>query len=130
MTEIRAVGVPVLSRSEDIANVRLQFENGCVANVTASRISPEKMRKIRVFLEDTYVSLDYQNQSGEIYRKTAAGIGREDIPIEQGEPLANELRAFVGCVARRDEPVVSGEHGAEALRLAVEITQRIRAGAS
>jgi predicted dehydrogenase len=128
--EIRAVGVPVLSGSEDIANVRLQFGNGCVANVTASRISPERMRKIRVFLEDAYVSLDYQNQTGELYRKTRAGIAREDVPIEKGEPLANELRAFVRCVAGRDRPVVSGEHAAEALKLAVEITRRMREGAS
>ncbi|HBA85507.1 MAG TPA: oxidoreductase [Verrucomicrobia bacterium] len=128
--DIRAVGVPVLSRSEDIANVRLLFESGCVANVTASRISPEKLRKIRVFFEDAYVSLDYQNQSGEIYRKGLLGISRDEIPIEKGEPLANELRSFVGCVAHRDEPVVSGEHAAEALKLAAEICQRVREGAS
>ena len=128
--EIHAVGVPVLSASEDIANVRLRFENGCVANVTASRISPERMRKIRVFIEDAYVSLDYRNQTGELYRKTQAGIAREDVPIEKGEPLANELRSFVHCVAGRDWPVVSGEHAAEALKLAVEITRRMREGAS
>ena len=128
--EIRAVGVPVLSSSEDIANVRLQFENGCVANITASRISPEKMRKIRVFLEDTYVSLDYQNQAGELFRKTAQGIIREEVPIEKGEPLSNELRSFVHCVAAREEPVVSGEHAAEALKLAVAITQQIREASS
>lgn len=128
--EIRAVGVPVLSPTEDIANVRLQFENGCVANVTASRISPERMRKIRVFLEDTYISLDYQKQAGELFRKTAAGIVREDIPIEKGEPLALELRSFLQCVGRRDKPVVSGEHAAEALKLAVAITRRIREGAT
>ena len=128
--EIRAVGVPVLSPSEDIANVRLLFENGCVANVTASRISPEKMRKIRVFLEDAYVSLDYQNQAGELFRKTNQGIVSEEVPIEKGEPLSNELRSFVHCVAARGEPVVSGEHAAEALKLAVAITQKIREGAS
>jgi predicted dehydrogenase len=127
---IHAVGVPVLSRSEDIANVRLQFENGCIANVTASRISPEKMRKIRLFLDNAYISLDYQAQSGEIYRLTPAGIQREEVPIEKGEPLANELRSFVRCVAERGNPVVSGEHAAEALRLAVRIHQRIREGAS
>ncbi|HLQ38176.1 MAG TPA: Gfo/Idh/MocA family oxidoreductase, partial [Planctomycetota bacterium] len=65
---IDAVGVPVLSRGEDIANARIRFENGCVANVTSSRISPERMRKIRVFQEDAYLSLDYEKQSGEIYR--------------------------------------------------------------
>lgn len=128
--EIRAVGVPVLSPTEDIANVRLEFENGCVANITASRISPERMRKIRVFLEDAYISLDYQNQAGELFRKSDGGIAREDIPIEKGEPLALELRSFLRCVANRDRPVVSGEHAAEALALAVAITRRIREGGS
>ena len=128
--DVRAVGVPVLSGSEDIANVRLLFANGCVANITASRISPERMRKIRVFTSEAYISLDYQNQAGELFRKTAGGIVREEVPIEKGEPLARELSAFAGCVARRDAPKVSGEHAAEALQLAVEITQRMRAGAT
>lgn len=127
---VHAVGVPVLSGSEDIANVRLLFENGCVANVTASRISPERMRKIRVFTEDAYLSLDYQNQAGELFRKGPAGIAREEVPIEKGEPLWLELRSFADCVRRRDRPVVSGEHAAEALRLAVEITQQMRRGPS
>ena len=128
--DVRAVGVPVLSPSEDIANVRILFENGCVANITASRISPEPMRKIRVFLEDAYISLDYQNQAGEMFRKTAQGIEKGEVPIEKGEPLARELASFAGCVARRDKPVVSGEHAAEALKLAVHITQQMREGAS
>ena len=127
---IHAVGIPVLSKTEDIANVRLVFENGCVANVTASRISPEKMRKIRTFFPDCYVSLDYQEQSGEIYRKDGPTITREKIAIERGEPLANELRAFIHCVAQRGQPVVSGAHAAEALKLAVAIVHRIREGAS
>ncbi len=124
--EVRAVGVPVLSGSEDIANVRLLFDNGCVANVTASRISPERMRKIRVFTEDAYLSLDYQNQAGELFRKGPAGIQQGEVPIEKGEPLALELRSFADCVRRRDRPVVSGEHAAEALKLAVEITRAMR----
>jgi len=124
--EVRAVGVPVLSGSEDIANVRLEFENGCVANITASRISPERMRKIRVFVEDAYISLDYQKQAGEIYRKTEKGIEGEDVPIQKGEPLANELSAFVECVASQGLPKVSGVHAAEALKLAAHITQLMR----
>ncbi len=128
--DIRAVGVPVLSKSEDIANVRLLFEGDCVANITASRISKDRMRKIRCFFEDAYISLDYQNQSGEVYRKGLVGIKREEIAIEKGEPLANELKSFVRCVAGRDRPVVSGEHAAEALKLAVAITHRIREGVS
>src|SRR3954451_4431639 len=75
---IDAVGVPVLSRGEDIANARIRFENGSVANVTSSRISPEQMRKIRVFQEDVYLSLDYQNQTGEMYRRTPEGLKREE----------------------------------------------------
>lgn len=127
---IHAVGAPVLSPTEDIANVRLAFDNGCVANITASRISPERMRKIRVFLDDAYLSLDYQNQSGELYRKQGMSFTREEVPIEKDEPLASQLRSFIRCVADRDQPIVSGEHAARALQLAVEIIQRLRQGAS
>ncbi len=128
VVDIRAVGVPILSKTEDISNVRLRFENGCIANVTASRISMEKQRKIRMFLPDSYVSLDYQEQTGKILRKKLLGIAKEEIPIHKGEPLALELRAFVDCVRNRSEPVVSGEHAAEALKLAVAICQSIRKG--
>jgi len=124
--EIHAVGVPVLSPSEDIANARVLFENGCVANITASRISQEKMRKIRVFQEDTYVSLDYQQQTGQLCRKTSVGITVEAVPIEKGEPLATELASFVECVRHRRDPVVSGRHASDALDLAVEICRVVR----
>ena len=127
---IHAVGAPVLSSSEDIANVRLAFENGCVANVTASRISPERLRKIRVFLDDAYISLDYQQQSGEYYRKAGMSFEREEIPIERGEPLSNQLRSFVQCVVQHDLPMVTGEHAAEALKIAVAIIDRLSEGAS
>ncbi len=130
VSDIKAVGVPVLSPSEDIANVRLAFENGCVANLTSSRISPEKMRKIRVFYDDAYVSLDYMNQSGTLHRRTERGIERELLPIARGEPLHNELAAFVDCVARRSEPVVSGRQAAEALTFAVRIMRHMRRGSS
>jgi predicted dehydrogenase len=122
---IDAVGVPVLSRGEDIATVRLHFQNGCVANVTASRISPEKLRKIRVFQREGYVSLDYQNQTGEIYRLTGGRIVREEVEIEKDEPLKLELAAFVECARQGKQPKVSGFEGAAALELAVEITRRI-----
>jgi predicted dehydrogenase len=124
--DVNAVGVPVLSPSEDIANVRLSFDNGCVANVTASRISRERMRKIRVFQEDTYVSLDYMNQAGVLCRKTAGGIDATPVPIRKGEPLKEELASFANCVIHRRDPVVSGRHGWQALGLAVEICRRIR----
>lgn len=128
---ISAVGVNVLSQTEDIANVRLLFENGCVANVTASRISLNKMRKIRLFLEDAYLSLDYQNQEGKLYERGGLlGIKWESVPIEKGEPLANELQSFVECVATQGQPVVSGEQASEALKLAVDIIHKIRLGPS
>ena len=122
---IDAVGVPVLSRGEDIANARIRFEDGCVANITSSRISPERMRKIRVFQEDAYLSLDYQNQSGEMYRKTATGIAREEVEIERDEPLKRQLASFIECAATGLAPKVSGFAATAALELAVEITQRI-----
>ena len=116
----------MLSPTEDIANVRLGFENGCVANVTASRISPERMRKIRVFLEDAYISLDYQKQEGEVFRKQGLEIRQEMVPIEKQQPLQLELGSFVDCVRHHGEPVVSGAHAARALTLAVEILKKIK----
>ncbi|PYJ10296.1 MAG: oxidoreductase [Verrucomicrobia bacterium] len=122
---IDAVGVPVMGRGEDIANARLRFENGCVANITSSRISPEKMRKIRVFQENAYLSLDYQNQSGEMHRRTAEGITREEVEIEREEPLKRQLASFIECANTGRAPKVSGFQAAAALELAVEITKRI-----
>src|SRR5947208_6422520 len=117
---IDAVGVPVLSRREDIANARLRFENGCVANITSSRISPERMRKIRVFQEDAYLSLDYQNQTGEIYRKIGGGIDRAEVEIEKEEPLKRQLLSFIECAGRGLQPKVSGFEATAALELAVQ----------
>ena len=125
---IDAVGVPVLSRGEDIANVRLRFENGCVANITSSRISPERMRKIRVFQEDAYLSLDYQNQTGEIYRKVDGRIERAEVEIEKEEPLKHQILAFIECARTGLRPKVSGFEATAALELAVEITKQIGAG--
>src|SRR5213595_1164002 len=122
---IDAVGVPVLSRVEDIANARLRFENGCIANVTSSRISPERMRKIRVFQEDAYLSLDYQNQGGEIYRRAGGRITRDKVEIEREEPLKRQLISFIECASTGREPRVSGVQGTAALELAVKITKRI-----
>ena len=127
---IDAVGVPVLSRGEDIANARLRFENGCVANITSSRISPEQMRKIRVFQENDYLSLVYQNQSGEMYRRTETGLTREEVAIEREEPLKRELASFLECAATGRTPKVSGFQATAALELAVEITKRINSAPS
>jgi predicted dehydrogenase len=126
VTSISATGVSVLSVTEDIANVRISFANKCVANVTASRISREQMRKIRVFQEDTYLSLDYMNQEGLLCRKSETGIETIPVPIDKNEPLAVELSSFVDCVLTKDDPIVNGEHGSEALKIAVEICRIIR----
>jgi predicted dehydrogenase len=123
---IDAVGIPVLSKSEDIANARIRFENGCVANITSSRISPERMRKIRVFQEDAYLSLDYEKQAGEIYRLENGKIARDKVPIEREEPLKQQLVSFIECATTGRQPRVSGFQATAALELAVEITKRIQ----
>lgn len=130
LVHVDAVGIPVLTKREDIANARLKFANGCIANITASRISPEKMRKIRVFQPDSYLSLDYQEQSGWIYRKDGMQIVREAVEVEKDEPLKLEIAAFVECARQGKRPVVSGQEGAEAVRIALEITDQIEKNAA
>jgi predicted dehydrogenase len=122
---IDAVGIPVLTRREDIANARIRFENGCVANLTASRISRDKVRKIRIFQEDAYLSLNYQNQSGYILRLKEGGIKRERVKVVKGEPLQRELAAFVTCAREGIQPRVTGGEAAVALDLAIRITKQI-----
>ncbi|HNQ73541.1 MAG TPA: Gfo/Idh/MocA family oxidoreductase [Verrucomicrobiota bacterium] len=156
VVSVEAVGIPVLSQSEDIANARLHFANGCVANLTASRISPERMRKIRVFSgpdQKCYISLDYRAQEGFIYRIARAEekessllkkllasrdstivseyrnlrIVREPVPLQKGEPLRLELQHFVRCVREKQTPRVSGVAAKLALDLALEITRQVQA---
>jgi len=122
---IEAVGVRVLTGTEDIANARLTFENGCVANINTSRISEKKLREIRVFQEDTYLSLDFMNQKGHLLHKRGPALQREDIPIEKGEPLLLELRAFVESVERHSQPKVDGSLGRQALEVALAVTGAI-----
>jgi predicted dehydrogenase len=122
---IDAVGVNVLTPYEDIANARITFANGCVCNLTASRISDEVMRKIRIFLKDAYISLDYRDQQAFIYRKTAQGISKEPLPIEKEQPLQKELASFVDCVRNNRTPLVTGEVARQALAVALEIRDRI-----
>jgi predicted dehydrogenase len=126
VVSIDPVGIPVLSRGEDIANVRLHFENGCVANLTASRISRDRVRKIRVFQEDAYLSLDYQKQSGYILRLNEKEIKRKRVRVIKGEPLARELAAFIDCARTDVQPRVTGHEAAAALELALKITKQIQ----
>ncbi|MCB1098987.1 MAG: Gfo/Idh/MocA family oxidoreductase [Verrucomicrobiales bacterium] len=124
---IDAVGVPVLTRREDIANARLRFANGCVANITASRISPERLRKIRVFQSDSYLSLDYMAQEGQIYWKDGGQIARSEVTVEKDEPLKCELESFCECARTGRQPKVSGSEATAALEVAVTITRQIEA---
>ncbi|MGE5308533.1 MAG: Gfo/Idh/MocA family oxidoreductase [Deltaproteobacteria bacterium] len=122
---IEAVGVNVLTPYEDIANARITFRNGCVCNLTASRISDEAMRKIRIFLRDAYISLDYRDQQAFIYKKGPTGITKNALPIEKEQPLQKELASFVSCVAEHKSPLVTGKDGREALALALKIRDQI-----
>jgi predicted dehydrogenase len=129
---IHAVGVPVVSnKKNDIANVRLEFESGCVANVTASRISAKEMRKIRIFQHDAYLSIDYAAQQVEVYGKTDSDehdtpqITYDQIDIKQGDSLKEEIRSFLSSVKSRSIPEVPGEAGKNALKVALEIVEQI-----
>ncbi|MCX5711256.1 MAG: Gfo/Idh/MocA family oxidoreductase [Candidatus Omnitrophica bacterium] len=123
--KIEAVGVNVLTKFEDIANARITFKNGCVANLTASRVSDEVMRKIRIFQEDTYISLDYKEAKASVYKKVAGQIIKENLPIEKEEPLQKELLSFIECVRENKEPLVSGRIAREAVAVALEIQKQI-----
>jgi predicted dehydrogenase len=123
VTEVRAIGVGVLSNHMDIANTRVEFENGCVANLTASRVSMDRIRKIRIFQPDAYFTLDYDKQQLGVFRKIGERISLEEVPIEKKEPLRFELDDFVRVVRERGRPRVSGEEGREALRLALAVQE-------
>jgi predicted dehydrogenase len=123
--KIESVGVDVLTRFEDIANSRITFKNGCVANLTASRVSEEVMRKIRIFQKNTYISLDYNNAIAKVFRKEFFKISKEDLPIEKEQPLKKELESFIDCVRNNKEPIVSGRVAREALDCALKIQNQI-----
>ncbi|MFV1974214.1 MAG: Gfo/Idh/MocA family protein [Candidatus Scalindua sp.] len=149
--KIDAVGVNVIADKEDIANARIQFENGCVANITASRVSFEPMRRIRLFSENSYISLDYQKQEALIYKKSpkltlksidtkSKGVSNitdlknfsfgdmlkiERIKMDNQEPLRKELESFIDCVKNGKQPVVSGEEGIKAIKIAALIREEI-----
>ncbi len=150
--EVRAVGLPVLSRKVDIANVRLEFVDGCVANFTASRVSTERVRKLRFFQPHQYLSLDFARQDLLMIDVTAAakldpaqlaamtqllqasqqpgshpspGLSLSKVPVEPGEPLRLEIASFLEAVRNRTAPLVTGEDGRRALALALEINRAI-----
>jgi predicted dehydrogenase len=129
--EVRAAGVPVLSSTIDIANARIQFASGCVANLTASRVSMNKMRRLRLFQRDSYVSIDFQSRHGMISRRSVDPERRPSIELEEfkgsdEEPLKLQLESFRHAVKTSGRPVVSGEDGAAALAVAHEVLKAIQ----
>ena len=123
---IDAIGVRVLSATEDIANARLVFANGCVANLSASRVSEKKAREIRVFQDSGYLSLDFMNQKGHLIKKSGPTLERHEVPVEQGEPLALELASFLSCVQDATTPKTDGSFGKTALEVALTISRQIQ----
>ncbi|HPN88079.1 MAG TPA: Gfo/Idh/MocA family oxidoreductase [Candidatus Omnitrophota bacterium] len=122
---IEATGINVLTNLEDIASVRITFHNGCVCNLTASRISEDIVRKIRIFQKNTYISLDYVQQEAFIYKKESNRILKHSLPIEKEQPLKQELAHFIDCIENNKNPLVSGIEGREALKVALTITKKI-----
>ncbi len=144
IVRIDSVGVSVLSKTEDIANARIQFENGAVANLSASRMSLKKAREIRVFQDNAYLSLNFMEQKGHLVKKSdiiayglkmkiglvkagdVSSIPVKEIPIQKGEPLALELASFVDSVTQARQPKVGAALGKSALEVAITITEQIR----
>jgi predicted dehydrogenase len=127
LVKVDSIGVRVLSVTEDIANARLVFENGCVANLSASRVSEKKAREIRVFQDSGYLSLDFMNQCGHLIQKNDLALEKSEVPVEKGEPLALELQSFLSCVQNTRTPKTDGSFGKSALEVALEISNQIQA---
>jgi predicted dehydrogenase len=123
--EVRAVGIPVLSAKADIANARVEFEDGCVANFTASRVSFEKTRKLRFFQPHDYISVDYSSQTGSMVSLRMGRVSERKLEPMKEEPLKLELAAFVECVENRRTPLVTAKDGLRALELAMSINSAI-----
>ena len=127
---LEAVGVAVLTDKPDIANARIKFADGCIANVTSSRVSVKRERKIRFFQPDAYISIDYDQRRAQIYYKPAPGAGwlgirAETIEIKEGDALADEIDSFLNCVRTRSMPVVGGADGLRALEIASMISAQL-----
>lgn len=127
---VEAVGVAVLTEKPDIANARITFSNGCIANVTASRVSIKRERKIRFFQPDAYLSIDYDQRRAQIFHKPPPGGGwmdirSETIEIKEGDALADEIDSFLDCVQTRSLPLVSGAEGLRALEIASMISGQL-----
>jgi predicted dehydrogenase len=130
--QISSIGTPVFTEEEDIANARIQFANGCIANVTASRISLKSERKMRIFQPDAYISVDFQNKTFAVFRKGGGemfpgvpNITKEEHSFGQADALKSEIEAFLHSVASGKPPQVSGEDGRQALETALKIIRKL-----
>jgi predicted dehydrogenase len=130
--QINSIGAPVFTAEEDIANARILFENGCVANVTASRISLKSERRMRIFQPDSYISLDFQNKKLAVFRKGdgemfpgVPNVQMEERVFEQGDALKSEIEAFLAAIVSGKPPVVTGEDGRRALETALMINKKL-----
>ena len=123
---IEAVGTSSVSEHEDMANVRLTFKNGIICDITASRITKEEVRRIRIFQEDSYIALDFLHREAYIFRKIDGDIKKERIKIKKHESLKQELKSFVNCVRNGSRPIVSGKEGRDALAVALAILDNIK----
>jgi predicted dehydrogenase len=130
VARVEAVGVAVLTDKPDIANARIAFANGCIANVTSSRVSLKRERKIRFFQPDAYISIDYDRRRAQVYRRPSGAFRWEDLRGEalemgDGDALADEIEAFLEAVESRGQPLVSGEEGLRALEIAAMIREKL-----
>lgn len=123
---IEAVGISTISPFEDIANVRLNFKNGTIADITASRVTKEEVRKIKISQEDSHITLDYLHHDAHIVRKVDGKIVKERIKTKNKEPLKQELKSFISCIQNNSRPIVSGREGKRALGVAMDILEKIK----
>jgi predicted dehydrogenase len=124
--EIRATGDSIMTGKIDVAKAWLEFENGCKALITASRLATEKMRKLRIHQEDSYISIDYQSQEVRRYFKHGTDISFDVVKPENKEPLKEELRDFIFCVQNRKRPMVSGKEAMDALEIVLKINEMLK----
>ena len=125
--DVQAAGISVLSAKPDIANVRLAFPGGCIANLTASRVSTERVRKLRLFQPHQYISLDYQKQEAAVFTVSEQKqIGFQMLPVTKDEPLRREVESFLESVRTRKRPLVSGEEALRALDVALDVLDKIK----
>ena len=123
---IEAVGISTISPFEDIANVRLNFKNGTIADITASRVTKEEVRKIKISQENSYIIMDYLHHDAHIVRKAGSKVLKEKLKIIKKEPLKQELKSFISCIQNKTKPIVSGKEGKRALNVALAILDKIK----